>query len=120
MNKISKYHRNQPFPSLLELYNSSEIEGILTQIKEKKDLLRKFGMNINLAPVVDVSWDASDNVCSRRLGKLPNETAEYIKKDVEGYVNDNFTCVISIFLIWKQYKYSYRKSDRTKIFLNHS
>ena len=49
-------------------------------------------MNINLAPVADISYNSSDYIYYRTLGKGPEETAEYIKKDVESYINDNFSC----------------------------
>ena len=49
-------------------------------------------MNINLAPVADISYNSSDYIYDRTLGRLPEETAGYIGKDVEGYVKDNFTC----------------------------
>ena len=49
-------------------------------------------MNINLAPVADISYNPNDYIYDRTLGKLPNETADYIAADVEGYVNDSFSC----------------------------
>ena len=49
-------------------------------------------MNINLAPVADISYNEKDYIYPRTLGKLPDETSNYIAKEVEGYVRDNFTC----------------------------
>jgi len=91
--RVSLRHRKEgKFPSPQEIYEKSGIEGILKIDQEKRDLLRKFYLNVNLAPVADVSYNESDYIYDRTLGRLPNETAYYIAKDVEGYVDDNFTC----------------------------
>ena len=91
--RVSLRHRKEgKFPSPQEIYEKSGIEGILKIDQEKRDLLRKFYLNVNLAPVADVSYNETDYIYDRTLGRLPNETAYYIAKDVEGYVDDNFTC----------------------------
>ena len=91
--RVSPRHRRKgKFPSPQEIYNQSNIEGILSIDQEKRDLLRKFFLNVNLAPDADISYNPNDYIYDRTLGRSPNETAEYIGKDVEGYVNDNFTC----------------------------
>jgi len=91
--RVSTKHRKEgKFPSPQEIYKQSGIWGILEIDKEKRDLLRKFDLNVNLAPVADVSYNESDYIYKRTLGKQPNETAYYIGKDVEGYVNDKFSC----------------------------
>ena len=98
VNRISPYHRKKGiFPSPQEIYNESGIEGILNIEEEKRDLLRKFKININLAPVADISYNSSDFIYSRTLGRLPEETAEYIDKEVESYTNDNFSCCLKHF-----------------------
>ena len=97
VNRISLYFRKEKFPSPQEIYNKSGINGILTIDKEKRELLRKFKMNINLAPVADISYNSSDYIFDRTLGKPPEESAKYIKDDVEGYVKDHFTCCLKHF-----------------------
>ena len=93
VNRVSLYHRKDgKFPSPQDIYAKSGITGILEIDQEKRDLLRKFYLNVNLAPVADVSYNEDDYIYKRTLGKLPNETAYYIGEDVDGYVNDNFTC----------------------------
>ena len=39
----------------MNIYNEKGIQGILDIDKEKRDLLRKFYLNINLAPVADIT-----------------------------------------------------------------
>lgn len=90
--RVSKYHRSQKFPSPQEIYNKSGNDGIAEIDKEKRDLLRKFFLNVNLAPVADISSNSGDYIYPRTIGRNALESAEYIEKDVEGYVKDNFTC----------------------------
>ena len=91
--RVSRKHRKEgKFPSPQEIYDKSGIDGILQTDQEKRDLLRKFFLNINLAPVADISYNSSDYIYDRTLGRGPEESAEYISKDVEGYVKDNFSC----------------------------
>ena len=90
--RVSKYHRSQKFPSPQEIYNKSGNDGIAQIDKEKRDLLRKFFLNVNLAPVADISSNSGDYIYPRTIGRNALESAEYIEKDVEGYVKDNFTC----------------------------
>ena len=93
VNRVSCSHRDKgEFPFAQEIYKNSGIQGILEIEQEKRNLLRKFHMNINLAPVADISYNEKDYIYPRTLGKLPDETSKYIAKEVEGYVKDNFTC----------------------------
>ena len=90
--RISQYHRSERFPFPHDIYNQSGLEGILKIDQEKRDLLKKFKMNVNLAPVADMSDNPADYIYPRTLGYSLNETINYIKEDVKSYVNDNFTC----------------------------
>ena len=97
VNRISKRFRYEPFPSPQEVYNKSGINGILEIEQEKRNLLRKFYMNINLAPVADLSLNSKDPMYKRTIARNASESSEYIAKDVEGYVNDTFTCCLKHF-----------------------
>jgi beta-N-acetylhexosaminidase len=90
--RVSKYHRHEKFPSPQQIYNESGNDGIAKIDAEKRILLRKFFLNVNLAPVADISSNSSDYIYPRTIGRNALESAEYIEKDVEGYVKDNFTC----------------------------
>ena len=50
--RVSLYHRPEKFPSPQQIYNESGNDGIAKIDAEKRDLLRKFFLNVNLAPVV--------------------------------------------------------------------
>ena len=98
VNRVSLYFRKAgKFPSPQQIYNELGIEGILKIDKEKIDLLKKFKLNVNLAPVADISYNSSDYIYPRTLGKLPNETSYYIQKDVEKYQEEDFTCCLKHF-----------------------
>ena len=93
VNRVSLYHRKEgKFPSPQEVYKKSRIQGILSIEQEKRNLLRKFKININLSPVADVSNDPNDFIYKRTLGTSADETANYIAEEVKAYVNDNFSC----------------------------
>jgi beta-N-acetylhexosaminidase len=87
-----KFHRSEPFPSPHEIYEKSGLDGLLEIEKEKRELLRKFKMNVNLAPVADFTNNESDYIYGRTLGYPLNETIQYISKEVSEYNEDNFTC----------------------------
>ena len=97
VNRVSRYHRDKPFPSPQQIYNESGIDGILKIDQEKRNLLRKFFLNINLAPVADLSYNSKDYIYERTIGRGPEDAVKYIEKDVEGYVNDNFSCTLKHF-----------------------
>ena len=97
VNRISLHFREEPFPSPQEVYNKSGIKGILKIDKEKRNLLRRFYMNINLSPVADLSLNSKDPIYKRTIARNASESPEYIAKDVEGYVNDTFTCCLKHF-----------------------
>ena len=68
-----------PFKSSRELY----LEGGFNRIKEdtiqKSKLLYDLGINLNLAPVIDVSTNSNDYMYSRSLGENSDITSKYAK-----------------------------------------
>ena len=73
--RVSQYHRSKKFPSPQEIYNKSGNDGIAEIDKEKRDLLRKFFLNVNLAPVADISSNSSDYIYPRTIGRKADESA---------------------------------------------
>ena len=74
---------SSPFKSSKQLY----LEGGLDKIKEdtinKNKILEELGININLAPVVDVSTNESDYMYKRSLGENSEITSEFSKLVIE-------------------------------------
>ena len=77
--RASKYpqFRESAFKSPQELYAEGGIERIAEDAREKSEFLKALGINVNLAPVVDVSTDSSNYIYGRTLGMGAQETAEY-------------------------------------------
>ncbi len=65
------------FRSLQELYQAGGFPLISSDTLAKSQILYNLGLNLNLAPVVDVSTDPSDYMYSRSLGQDTQLTAEY-------------------------------------------
>lgn len=75
--------RSEKFKSSQELYNEGGFERIKEDTKEKSILLNSLGINLNLAPVVDVSTNPDDYMYSRSLGQNTETTSTYAKTVIE-------------------------------------
>lgn len=71
------------FSSPRSLYNTGGFELIRTDNQEKNELLKSLGLNINLAPVLDISIDKSDYIYYRSIGLSPELTGEFAKVIIE-------------------------------------
>lgn len=74
--------RSSPFASPQELYGTGGMQLVLEDAEEKSRLLKSLGINVNMAPVCDVSENPEDYIFERTLGKNAVETAEYIRQTV--------------------------------------
>ena len=74
---------SSPFKSSRELYSSGGLEAIKEDTINKSNLLYDLGLNVNLAPVVDVSLDPDDYMYSRSLGENTEITSEYARTVIE-------------------------------------
>lgn len=81
VNRVSKFSqfREEPFKSPQELYAEGGFELIASDTDEKCALLTSLGINVNLAPVCDVSEDSSSFIYDRTLGQDAALTSEYVK-----------------------------------------
>jgi beta-N-acetylhexosaminidase len=81
VNRLSKYSsfRKYPFKSPQDLYKEGGFGLITNDTKEKAALLKSLGINVNLAPVCDVSTDSKDFIFKRSFGKNANKTSDYVK-----------------------------------------
>lgn len=79
--RLSRYanYRDVPFKSPQDLYNEGGFDLIKSDTKEKAELLKSVGINVNFAPVADVSFDANDFIYERAFARSVEETSEYIK-----------------------------------------
>lgn len=81
VNRLSKYlqFRSAPFQSPQALFQQGGLDLILSDTTEKTLLLKSLGINVNLAPVCDVSTNPKDFIYSRSFGQNAKETAKYVK-----------------------------------------
>lgn len=81
VNRVSLYKafRDTPFLSPQELFAKGGLPLIKEDTREKSTLLRSLGINLNLAPVCDVSTNPDDYIYRRTFGQGAAQTAEYIK-----------------------------------------
>lgn len=70
--------RPYPFWSPQELFAEGGLELIRSDAEDKSILLKNLGINLNLAPVCDVSTNPSDYMYARSFGQPAAETAEYV------------------------------------------
>ena len=99
VNRLSWYpeFRAVPFYSPQELYNEGGYPLIISDTKEKATLLKSIGINMNLAPVCDISTDPNDYIYPRTFGKNAEETATYIKTVVETMKENNIASTLKHF-----------------------
>lgn len=89
VTRVSRFtnFRSEKFKSPKAYYE----EGGETLLKEteteKAKLLKSIGLNLNLAPVADVSTNEDDFIYIRTFGRNAKETSELVKKMVE-YANE--------------------------------
>ncbi len=69
----------EKFKSPSELYTAGELDAIKKDTIEKSRVLSNLGLNLNLAPVVDVTESSSDYIYPRALQKGTEITSGYAK-----------------------------------------
>ena len=70
---------SEPFKSPQKLNYIGGIEEILRDTDTRSRELRALGINVNFAPVCDVSTDPKDFIYDRTLGQDANMTADYVR-----------------------------------------
>ena len=86
-----------PLPSPQELYTAEGMDGLLSTTRTYNEQLKALGINVNFAPVCDVSTDAGDFIYARSFGKDAQTTADYIAKAVTEYEAAGVACVLKHF-----------------------
>ena len=70
------------FPSPQELYKAGGMDGLLTDTLQYNDTLRTLGVNVNFAPVCDVTSGEGQFMYERSFGYDAKSTADYIARVV--------------------------------------
>lgn len=74
---------SEPFKSSQELYNTGGLNLIKNDTINKSKILENLGINVNLAPVVDVSDDKDSYIYKRTLGQNTDVTSDYAKTVIQ-------------------------------------
>lgn len=97
--RVSSYSqfRSARFPSPQRLFKAGGLEEVRSDTTEKAKLLTGLGVNVNFAPVCDVSTSRSDYINGRSFGKSGKETSEYVRTVVEEANENNLGSVLKHF-----------------------
>lgn len=84
--RVSCYpaYRDERFASPQEVYAAGGLEALAADAREKAALLLSLGVNVDLAPVADVSTSPGDFIYSRALGEDAETTAQGVAAIVQG------------------------------------
>ena len=72
-----------PFQSPMTLYHQGGMEAVLSDTKQKAELLKSVGINAGLFPVADLARDHSAFIYDRTIGQDAQTTASYVQQVVE-------------------------------------
>jgi beta-N-acetylhexosaminidase len=99
VNRISLHNqfRAEPFMSPQDLYKKGGFDLIISDTVEKSVFLKSLGINLNLAPVCDVSTVATDYIYPRSFGKDAVLTSQYVEKVVTTMKNQRIGNVLKHF-----------------------
>ena len=87
----------EKFKSPQEIYNEGGMDAVVKNATEKSELLLSLGVNMNLAPVADVSTNPSDYMYDRSLGQNAEVTADFVSKTVTAMNNAGIMSVLKHF-----------------------
>lgn len=73
----------EKFRSPQDYYNEGGMELVLEKEEKKCKMLKSLGINMNLAPVADVSVNEEDFIYDRSLGRSAEETSRYVAEVVD-------------------------------------
>jgi len=96
VSKFSQFREN-PFLSPSDLFDQGGFEAINKDTKEKSELLKSIGINVNLAPVADVSTNKNDYIHHRTLGLDAKDTAEYVETVISAMKKEKIGSVMKHF-----------------------
>ena len=83
--RVSWYFRDAPFLSPREYYAEGGWEAVTSAETEKAELLNSLGVNVNLAPVCDVTGNEDSFMYSRSFSGDADEVSEFASKTVAIY-----------------------------------
>lgn len=97
--RASKYAAlaKTPFRSPQEVFRSGGLDAVGSDTAAKAKFLKNLGLNLNFAPVCDVSTNPKDFIYARSFGKDAKQTAQFVKTSVQAYQSQKLSCVLKHF-----------------------
>ena len=97
--RVSQYKafRASPFKSPREIYANGGMNAIISDSHEKSNLLKNLGINMNLAPVVDVPKTSNDFIYKRAFSTNVNEVKDFTNQIINAMKSDSITSVMKHF-----------------------
>ncbi|MBR6562720.1 MAG: beta-hexosaminidase [Clostridia bacterium] len=97
--RVSAYtqFRESRFLSPRSLFEKGGLEAIEAEEREKAALLSSLGINVNMAPVCDVTTDKSAFMYKRSLGQDAETTSEFVRTVLDANKNARVGCVLKHF-----------------------
>ena len=97
--RVSQYKafRASPFKSPREIYANGGMNAIISDSHEKSNLLKNLGINMNLAPVVDVPKTSNDFIYKRSFSTNVNEVKDFTNQIINAMKSDSITSVMKHF-----------------------
>ena len=89
--------RTSPFQSPQQLYQSGGFDAIKKDTLEKSTFLKSLGINLNFAPVCDVSQNPDDYIYDRSFGQDAEQTAQYVSTVVSAMKQQQMGSVLKHF-----------------------
>lgn len=99
VTRVSRYsqYRSSKFPSPRSLYNQGGLPLVLQNEEEKCRLLLQVGVNVNMAPVCDVTTNKDAFMYSRALGQNAETTGQYVSSVVQTMSTEGVGSVLKHF-----------------------
>lgn len=85
------------FQSPKEVYGSGGLDAVKKDTIKKSEVLGNLGINVNLAPVVDVSTSSGDYIYPRALGEGTTVTSQYAKEVINASKDGKVSYVLKHF-----------------------
>ena len=92
-----KQLRSTRYRSPQKLYKTGGLDAVLAEDAERNALLSSFGINVNFAPVADISTNPNDFIYDRSLGQDAATTAHIIEAVVTQMGQQNMGSVLKHF-----------------------
>ena len=99
VTRISRYkiYRDEKFLSPRSYFEEGGYPLLEKMENEKYELLKSLGINLNLAPVADISTNSEDFINNRAFGYGAKETSEFVEKMVTYANNSNVSSCLKHF-----------------------